>query len=67
MCREKTAFLFQVERIENECKHVTSRHVCTSGSEETRVVNKKAVYTIWYCAENCQVYNIILTLTLTAY
>ena len=41
MCREKTAFLFPVQRIENKYKHVTSRHVRTNGSEETRVVNKK--------------------------
>jgi len=41
MCREKTAFLFAVERIENKCKHITSRHVRTNGSEETRGVNKK--------------------------
>ena len=41
MCREKTAFLSPVERIENKCKHITSRHVRTNNSEETRVVNKK--------------------------
>jgi len=52
MCREKTAFLFPVQRIENKCKHITSRHVRTNGSEET---GQKTVYIIWWYAENCQV------------
>ena len=41
MCREKTSLLFPVERIENKCKHIISRHVGTNGLEETRVVKKK--------------------------
>jgi hypothetical protein len=41
MCREKTAFPFPVERIENKSKHITSRQVRTNNSEEKVVVNKK--------------------------
>jgi hypothetical protein len=40
-CAEKKQHSFPMERIENKCKHITSRHVCTNGSEETSVVNKK--------------------------
>ena len=33
--------MFPVERIENKCKRITSRHANIYYSEETRVVNKK--------------------------
>jgi hypothetical protein len=66
MCREKTAFLVLMERTENKCKHITSK--CThQWFKRNKSCEQKTVNIIWWYAENCQVYNTVLTLTLTTY